>query len=119
MVIIKTDGPSGNAHVILGIVEEILKLLHNEEKQEEVIKRYLEEARSKDYEHLKQVSLNYVNPEYIRDNPILVFTTEDNVETIEVYGFDDDGNEIIENVEKVIDMEKAQWKFKSIEKEQP
>ena len=60
MKIIRTDGPDGNAHYILGVVSDMLRQIHGRRKSLPIIEKYNKEAKSGDYENLKEVSKKYV-----------------------------------------------------------
>jgi hypothetical protein len=55
---VNLSGIDGNAFIILGTVTKALK---QNGADKEYIDKYLEEARSGDYDHLLQVSMQYVD----------------------------------------------------------
>ena len=59
MKIIRIDQPEGNAFAIMGIASNMLKQIHGNDAQE-VIDKYMEEAKSGDYENLKEVTKRYL-----------------------------------------------------------
>lgn len=64
MRIIQTDTDEGNAGSIMAIVANLLRQIHGRREAEPIIAKYREEAMSGNYEHLKEISKQYV-PELI------------------------------------------------------
>ena len=59
-VTVKLAGRDGNAFAIMGAVK---KALRQAGQHRELIDMYIEEATSGDYDHLLQVTMDYVNVE--------------------------------------------------------
>jgi len=59
-VTVKLAGRDGNAFAIMGAVK---KALRQAGQHRELIDMYIEEAASGDYDHLLQVTMDYVNVE--------------------------------------------------------